>query len=50
VITRLTEQWQDEQRTFAQRDLSGADYVYLWADGIHMNIRLEKHKLCLLAA
>ena len=25
-----------------------ADYVYLWADGIHVNIRLEEHKLCLL--
>ena len=22
--------------------------MYLWADGIHMNIRLEEHKLCLL--
>ena len=34
VITRLTETWQAEQRAFAQRDLSGVDYVYLWADGI----------------
>jgi transposase-like protein len=48
VITRLTEQWQAEQRAFAARDLSAADYVYLWADGIHVNIRLEEHKLCLL--
>ena len=44
----------------ADRDLEGgaarvrrpgpvrADYVYLWADGIHVNIRLEEHKLCLL--
>ena len=48
VITRLTEQWRAEQRAFAQRDLSGVDYVYLWADGIHVNIRLEEHKLCLL--
>ena len=48
VITRLTEQWQAEQRAFASRDLSGVDYVYLWADGIHVNIRLEEHKLCLL--
>jgi transposase-like protein len=48
VITRLTEQWQAEQRAFAGRDLSGVDYVYLWADGIHVNIRLEEHKLCLL--
>jgi transposase-like protein len=48
VITRLTERWQGEQRAFAARDLSGADYVYLWADGIHVNIRLEEHRLCLL--
>jgi transposase-like protein len=48
VITKLTEAWKAEQRTFAQRDLSGVDYVYLWADGIHVNIRLEEHKLCLL--
>ena len=48
VITRLTQQWQAGQRAFAARDLSGVDYVYLWADGIHVNIRLEEHKLCLL--
>ena len=48
VITKLTETWQAEQRAFAARDLSDVDYVYLWADGIHVNIRLEEHKLCLL--
>ena len=48
VITKLTEQWKTEQRTFAERDLSDVDYVYLWADGIHVNIRLEEHTLCLL--
>ena len=48
VITKLTETWQAEQRAFAGRDLAGVDYVYLRADGIHVNIRLEEHKLCLL--
>ena len=48
MITKLTETWKAEQRAFAARDLSGVDYVYLWADGIHVNIRLEEHKLCLL--
>ena len=48
VITRLTETWQAEQQAFAARDLSQVDYVYVWADGIHVNIRLEEHKLCLL--
>jgi hypothetical protein len=28
VITKLTEQWKAEQRTFAARDLSEVDYVY----------------------
>src|SRR4051794_11612441 len=48
VITKLTQTWQAEQRAFAARDLSTVDYVYLWADGIHVNIRLEEHRLCLL--
>jgi transposase-like protein len=48
VITKLTETWKAEQRAYAARDLSEVDYVYLWADGIHVNIRLEEHKLCLL--
>ena len=48
VITKLTETWKAEQRTFAARDLSSVDYVYLWVDGIHVNIRLDEHKLCLL--
>src|SRR3984893_16770448 len=47
-ITRLTTQWQDEARPFAARDLSGTDYVYLWVDGIHLKVRLEQEKLCLL--
>src|SRR5215217_1503997 len=48
VITKLTETWKAEQRAFAGRDLSSVDYVYVWADGIHVNIRLEEHRLCLL--
>jgi transposase-like protein len=48
VITRLTQTWNAEQRAFAARDLSVVDYVYLWADGIRVNIRLEERKLCLL--
>ena len=48
VITKLAETWKGEQRAFAARDLSSVDYVYLWADGIHVNLRLEEHRLCLL--
>ena len=48
TITRLTEQWRDEAKAFGLRDLSGADYVYLWVDGIHVKVRLEQDKVCLL--
>ena len=47
-ITRLTTQWQDEAAAFGKRDLSQVDYVYLWVDGIHLKVRLEQEKLCLL--
>lgn len=47
-ITRLTAQWQDEAAVFGKRDLSQVDYVYLWVDGIHLKVRLEQEKLCLL--
>src|SRR5947209_2853379 len=48
VITKLTVQWQDEAKAFQARDLSGVDYVYVWADGIHVNVRLDEERLCLL--
>jgi len=48
TVTKLTETWQAEARAFAARDLSELDFVYCWADGIHVNIRLEEAKLCLL--
>jgi transposase-like protein len=48
VVTRLTAQWQDEARAFNDRDLSTVDYVYVWADGVHLNVRLDSEKLCLL--
>lgn len=48
TITRLSAQWQDEANAFGARDLSGTDYVHLWVDGIHLKVRLEQEKLCLL--
>ena len=47
-ITRLTAQWQDEAQAFQARDLSGTDFVYVWVDGLHLKVRLEQEKLCLL--
>ena len=48
AVTKLTETWKAEAAAFMTRDLSQADYVYLWVDGIHLGIRLEEGKLCLL--
>ena len=48
TIQRLTREWTHEWAAFHQRDLSHVDYVYLWADGVHFNIRLEKERLCCL--
>ncbi len=47
-IGRLLETWGDEYTAFESRDLSGDDYVYLWADGVHFRIRLEEDRLCCL--
>jgi len=48
TIQRLTREWTQEWATFQQRDLSHVDYVYLWADGVHFNIRLEEGRQCIL--
>ena len=48
VITRLLEQWQDEYDAWQKRDLSTKQYVYLWVDGIHVNVRLSGEKQCFL--
>ena len=48
TIGRLLETWSDEYEAFEDRDLSGSDYVYVWADGVHFRIRLEEDRLCCL--
>jgi len=48
TITRLTALWADEHEAWNRRDLSGKEYVYVWADGIHFNIRLEEERQCIL--
>lgn len=47
-ITRLTAQWEAEYERFRQRSLEQRDYVYIWVDGIHVRVRLEEDRLCLL--
>ena len=44
----MTTQWQDEARAFNARSLAGTDSVYVWVDGIHLKVRLEQDKVCLL--
>jgi len=48
TITRLTTQWQTEAKAFNDRSLADTDYVYVWADGIHLKVRLTQDKVCLL--
>jgi transposase-like protein len=51
VIVRLKEQWTAEYEEWQRRDLTGKQYVYLWVDGIYVNVRLEdteNQRQCLL--
>ncbi|MBL1217328.1 MAG: IS256 family transposase [Planctomycetes bacterium] len=48
TITRLLESWQQEQHTWSKRSLKDKQYVYVWADGVHFNIRLEEDRQCIL--
>ena len=48
AITRLTASWQDEYRAWRTRSLADRDYVYIWADGVHFNVRLEDERLAAL--
>jgi transposase-like protein len=41
VIVRLKDQWTAQYEAWNRRDLTGKQYVYFWADGIHVNVRLE---------
>jgi len=48
AITRLTSSWQEEYRAWRTRPLADRDYVYVWADGVHFNVRLEDERLAAL--
>jgi transposase-like protein len=48
TITRLKGSWEDEFATWGERSLEGERYVYVWADGVHFNIRLEGGRQCIL--
>src|SRR5215213_7943691 len=48
VIARLTAEWQAEYERWQGRDLSARRYVYLWADGVYIQARMEDHAECML--
>jgi putative transposase len=48
TIGRLKDAWSDEHVRWSRRDLSTKRYVYFWADGIHIQARLEDDAQCLL--
>jgi putative transposase len=48
AIGRLKDGWLDEHARWQKRDLSARRYVYVWADGIHLQARLEDEKQCIL--
>jgi len=49
TVTRLKGVWQEEYQAWSKRSLKDKHYVYVWADGVHFNIRLgEKDRLCVL--
>lgn len=48
TITNLKKVWEEEYRQWNQRSLQGKEYVYVWADGVHFNIRLEEDRQCIL--
>jgi putative transposase len=48
TISRLIQVWQDEYKVWRRRPLMGKDYIYIWADGVHFQVRLEEDRLACL--
>lgn len=48
TVVRLKEIWTEEYQEWSKRDLSRNHYVYVWADGVYCNARLEDERACLL--
>jgi transposase-like protein len=48
TITRLLKVWQEEYSVWRKRSLVGKEYVYVWADGVYFNVRLEEERLACL--
>jgi transposase-like protein len=48
VVARLRDEWQADYARWQRRDLSARHYVYVWADGIHLQARMEPQAECML--
>jgi putative transposase len=48
VIARLRDEWQADYARWQRRDLSARRYVYLWADGVYLQARMEPQAECML--
>jgi putative transposase len=48
TVTRLLAVWQDEYKAWRKRSLANKNYVYLWADGVYFNVRLDDDRLACL--
>ena len=48
VIARLKGEWQAEYERWQKRDLSARRYVYIWADGVYLQARMEPQAECML--
>jgi len=48
AIGRLKEDWQDDYVRWQRRDLSARHYVYIWADGVYLQARMEDNAACML--
>ena len=51
TVVRLKSVWEEEHRVWSNRSLADKHYVYVWADGIYFNVRLEdadKKRQCIL--
>jgi len=48
VIARLKSDWEDDYQRWQKRDLSARRYVYIWADGVYLQARMEPRAECML--
>jgi putative transposase len=48
VVARLRGEWEADHARWQRRDLSARRYVYLWADGVYLQARMEPQAECML--